>query len=447
MSVKLLFYTTCLLVVSAAACTSRIPVVTSPDFPNFIFPYAPTEYADSPSSEAQSRAWAYLQSGDLAGAAERFEIIAARDPNFYPASVALGWTKMAQGLHEAAINEFQAVLEEYSTYVPALVGVGEAFLGVDRLDMALENFEEAIRVNPSLRRITESIGGLRLRVMRNRLGEARAAAEKDNLQEAEKLYELVIKDSPDSGFLYVEMALLKQRRGLLDEALIEVRRAINLDRNDGEFLVVEGDLLEALGEFAAAEEVFRRADTVDPSPETASRLERAEERRRLARLPALYHAIPRRATVSRGELAALVGVQLEGLLDEASFSEFTPIITDSRGHWASQWILLLTRTRVMSVDAAYRFEPERSVNRGELSETVANVLVLLGSFNELARDVRASISDMSSQHLFYQSAALAVNTGVLATYSDGTFRPTTEISGAEAADAVQRLSAIVSDME
>lgn len=101
----------------------------------------------------------------------------------------------------------------------------------------------------------------------------------------------------------------------------------------------------------------------------------------------------------------------------------------------------------MSVDAAYRFEPERSVNRGELSETVANVLVLLGSFNELARDVRASISDMSSQHLFYQSAALAVNTGVLATYSDGTFRPTTEISGAEAADAVQRLSAIVSDME
>ena len=447
MSMRLLLYVAWLLVVSAAACTSRAPVVTSPEFPDFVFPYAPTEYADSTSSEAQSRAWVYLQSGDLAAAEERFEIIVARDPNFYPASAALGWTRMAQGFSEAAIHEFQAVIEEHSTYVPALVGLGEAFLEVDRPDMALENFEAAIRVDPSLARITESLGGLRLRVMRNRLGEARMAAEKGALEEAEELYELVIQDSPESGFLYVEMALLKQRRGRLDEALIEIRRAIGLDRNDGVSLVVEGDLLEALGEFAAAEEAFRRADAVDPSPETALRLARAEERRRLARLPAQYHAIPERATVSRGELAALVGVQLEGLLDEASVSEVTPIITDSRGHWASQWILLLTRTRVMSVDAAYRFEPERLVNRGELSATVANVLDLLGSLDESERDARVRISDMSTQHLFYQSAVLAVDVGVLSTYSDGAFRPAAEVSGVEAVDAVQLLRSLVSDLE
>ena len=101
----------------------------------------------------------------------------------------------------------------------------------------------------------------------------------------------------------------------------------------------------------------------------------------------------------------------------------------------------------MSVDAAYRFEPERLVNRGELSATVANVLDLLGSLDESERDARARISDMSTQHLFYPSAVLAVDVGVLSTYSDGAFRPAAEVSGAEAVDAVQRLRSLVSDLE
>lgn len=431
------------LLLGAVACAPGVPVVTSPIYPDFLFPDVPAEYAASMSS--QRDAWAFLQSGNVAAAEVRFTLLAGRDPEFYPATTGLGWVELARGAPVEAVARFDAALDRKPSYVPALVGRGDALLRGDNLVAALRSFEAALEVDPGLMRVVRAVAELRLRVMTARLAQARAAAERGALSEAEVAYTEVIEASPDSAFLYLELAGLKRRQGDLDAALRQVGRANDLNPRDVAALVLEGDLYEARGDLEAAEDAYRRADLLEPSDETSGRLGRVRERRRAATLPREYQAISQRDTVTRGELAALLGVRLEQLLDDAAVGEATPIITDTRNYWGDRWILAVTQAHIMAVDARYRFEPERAVRRGELAEVVAGVLGLIAAIDPGGErpwlDARPRFGDMTAGHLNYASAAAAVSAGVLSAFDDGSFQPTRAVTGAEAIETVNRLDA------
>ena len=77
-------------------CAVRVPVVTTPAFPDFVFPAAPASYAESPAADEQRDAWAFLQAGDLAQAETRFAALLARDAAFFPALPdSAGWISPA----------------------------------------------------------------------------------------------------------------------------------------------------------------------------------------------------------------------------------------------------------------------------------------------------------------------------------------------------------------
>ena len=432
-----------------AACVPRVPVVTSPVYPDFLFPAIPPELADSRYATRQRDAWAFLQAGNPDAAAERFAILAARDPGFYPAVTGLGWANVARGAYDDAVVNFEAVIENQPSYIPALVGRGDAFLGDENAAAALRSFEAALDVAPGLTRVERVIRELRLAVSSEQLARAEAAVERGDWAEAESAYFELLESSPESPFLYVGMADVQRQQGDLDGALRSARQAAALDPDYGPALVAEGEILEARGGLTAAEASFLRADTVDPSDETAAHLARVRALRRLAGLPAEYRAIPARDEVTRADLAALLGVEFEPLLEEAVLGEVTPIITDTREHWSRSWILAVTQAGVMTVDAAYRFEPHRIVRRGELAEAVAKVLYLIAEIDPLGAAGRGertpAIVDMSETHLNYASVVNAVSAGVLSTFTDGTFQPTRSVSGTEAVEAVNRLGALLRD--
>ena len=430
-----------------AACAPRVPVVTAPQYPDFLYPEIPEEYAGSTMAARHRDAWAFLQAGDTGSASERFAILAARDPAFYPAVAGHGWASLARGAYEDAVARFDTVIAAQPRYLPALVGRGEAFLGDEDAAAALGSFEAALAVDPTLARVERIVGELRLTVSQERVAYAEAAVERGDWPAAEAAYLELIEALPDSPFLHLELADVRLERRDLDGALESARQAAALDPGNGPALVAEGEILEARGDLTAAEAAFLRADTVDPSDETAAHLARVRELRRRAALPAEYRAIGARGEVTRADLAALLGVQFEPLLADAVFGEAVPIITDTREHWSHPWILAVTQARVMTVDAAYRFEPHRIVRRGELAEAVANVLYLIEEIDPAvgqswrARSPR--IADMSETHLNYASVVNAVSAGVLSTFTDGTFQPTRSVSGTEAVEAVDRLGALL----
>ena len=434
------------LAVTGAGCVPRVPIVTTPAFPDFIYPAPPAAYASSPLAEQQRDAWAFLQSGDVDRAEERFSALLEEDEAFFPASAGLGWVLIARGRTGDAIGQFDAAIGRAAGYVPALAGRGEALLATGAISAALASFEAVLAADPRLERIVRVVGELRLRMMTERLADARAAAEQGRFEDAVSAYAEVIAASPDSGFLYVERARVMARAGDADAALEDVRGALSLDPNDVEAIRLEGELLETLGDLEAALEAFRRAEAMAPDAATADSLARVIAALRREALPREYSEIAGNTRVTRGDLAALVGVELPDLIDDAAAGRATPILIDTREHWANRWIVTVAQAGVMPVEAGNRFDPARNIRRGDLADVVGAVLTLIAdidpTFASAWEDARPRFRDMGEGHLSYDSAARAVAAGVLSMLDGDRFEPTRPVSGTDAVDAVARLGAL-----
>ena len=430
-------------VLLVGGCAARVPVVTTPAFPDFVFPAVPPALATE-GDGGHRDAWAFLQVGELEEAERRFAVLAAQDAVFFPATVGLGWVDVARGSYRDAVGHFDAALGRAGDYVPALVGRGDALLAAGDVSGALESFEDAFAAGPAPPRVERLVGELRFRVMSERHGAARAAVEAGRLVEAEAAYAEMIAASPDSAFLYLELAEIKQQQGETADALARTRHARRLDPNDGGTIVMEAALLEDLDDLEAAEAAYELAEVLNPTDESAAGLMRVRRALRLARLPAEYRDIFAAESATRGDLAALLGVQLADLLGDAAFGMATPILTDTRDHWASRWIVETVRSGVMTAGAGNRFDPERPVRRGELADVVAGVLDLVADIDPDAsrrwRTARVRFSDMGPGHLNYDAATAAVAAGVLRTRSGARFEPTGTVTGADASRAVEQLA-------
>jgi len=340
----------CLLAAMVAArCAPRAPVLNlPPQYPDFVFPAVPAELAATPQTAQHARAWQLLQAGDLRSATVAFTDVLSRAPAFYPAEAGLGYVAMAQQSYDTAVERFTRALDRSPVYVPALLGRGEAYLASDRIDEALRSFEAAVKADPRLTAFQRRVEELRFNRMTTEVTAARRAVDAGRYGEARAAYERVIAASPDSAFLYLELAQVEQRERNLTRALELATKAADLDPADVAPLVVQGELYEADGDLASAERAYQRALDLDPTVDVDERLERIRDRVRLASLPAQYRGIPGKTRIVRGELAALVGVRFEALMDDAGRGR-TIIVTDTRNHWATRWILAVATARIHRV--------------------------------------------------------------------------------------------------
>ena len=426
------------------SCGTRVPIVTTPEYPNFVFPGIPTTYGGGLQLQDQQSAWAFLQTGDLNGAKHRFEELLEMDSNFFPAVVGLGWVDLAEGRFQEAAAQFRLALDQKEDYVSALVGHGDALYRLNDIVSALKSYRFAVKINPSLLRVERIVAELSLQVMTDQLFEARQFGEDGRLTDSEQAYREVIQGSPDSAFLYVELARIKQQQNELSEALVVIGQALALDDTYAEAFLLQGDLFESNGELELAVSAYTRANAIAPSELTADVLSRARSVLRAVDLPTEYREIVTKGEITRGELAALLGVELGGLLRDAGSEVSTPIFTDTRNYWASQWVIEVARAGVMNVDGRYQFEPGRVVRRGGLAEIVAATLLLIAEFDPESgrrwRAARPRFTDLTSDHLNFDSASIAVGADVLDLSENGRFLPTRVVSGRDAADVVAKLT-------
>jgi tetratricopeptide (TPR) repeat protein len=316
-------------------------------------------------------------------------------------------------------------------------------LGAGRNDDALAAFESALAADGSLVDVRRRVDVLRLRNLQELIAAGRAAAAAGRRADARLAYTRAIAASPDSAFLYREIGLLERSDGDADAALAHFRRAVELDPGDGQSFVQIGELLEARGEFAGAEAAYRRADEIDPGAGIAARVAAAAERARDARLPAEFRAIPAAPRLTRGGLAALIGVRLDPVIRRAP--ERQVVMTDVGGHWAAPWIGLVARAGVLEAFENHTFQPEAPVRRADLAGAVQQLVVLL---SQERVDLRARlaerprIADMDPGHLSYPAAAVAVATGVLPLLDGGQFQANRVVTGAEAVEAIARVQSL-----
>ncbi len=242
-------------------------------------------------------------------------------------------------------------------------GRGEALLTLGQRQQALASFEAAVAADPNLTELRARIDVLRLRGMQDDVDAARKAAEAGRLGEAQTIYERTLAESPDSPFLYRELAIIERRNGNLDAALGHARKAAELSPSEPRNFVALGEIYEAQGDFAKAAEAYRTANSLEPSDALAAKLDELSEKAAFAAMPEEYRSIETAPTVTRAQLAALLGVRLDDLLKRAR-RDNPVVLTDTRGNWASPWIQAVSRAGIMEAYPNHTFQPNEPVRRG-----------------------------------------------------------------------------------
>ena len=428
-----------------ASCATRVPVITTPTYPSYPFPTVPQELAGTRAAAEHERAWLFLQAGDLDEAELRFAAALRRSPEFHPSRAGLGFVGLARGQAEAAVARFDQVLVASPAYVPALLGRGEALLVGDRVDEAIKSFQAALVADPRLTSLRQRVEELRFVGLMNQVARARGATAAGRDAEARAAYERVIAASPESGFLYIELAEVERRQGDTAGALELLGRAVELDSSVAAPWVLMFEIYLAKGDLDRAEQALLRAYAIDPDEDTARGLADLETRRRAESLPPEYREIETAEAITRGQLAVMIGVQFETLLADTAAGR-TAIITDARDHWGYQWVIAVARAGIMEPDTNYRFQPEQVVTRAELALAAVRLLRLLAvEATSLPVGARASFSDLAPGHLSYPAASEAVAAGVLQPLERNTFQPGRPVSGAEVVTALGRLDGLKGD--
>jgi tetratricopeptide (TPR) repeat protein len=429
----------------AGACATRTapPLPTTLQYPEFMYPVVPRELGASAQTTRIDAGWRYLQSADLGSAEREFAAALKQSPKLYPARAGSGYVALAREDYDQALTAFDAVVQAAPMYVPALVGRGQTLLALQRDAAALDAFEAALAVDGSLTDLRRRVDVLRFRSLEQVIEAARAAAGAGRLDEADQAYARALAASPESAFLHRERGQVARRRGSVASALEHFRRAAELDPADVVSLVQVGELLEGQQDLAGAEAAYRRAAAVEPSADLDARLAALAARAREARLPVEFSAIEGSKQITRGDLAALIGVRLDQALGEAPPREI--VMTDVDRHWAASWIAQVARAGVIEPFANHTFQPRASVTRADLAGAVSRLVALLAARRPELRPhltERPRIADMPAAHLSYPAAAVAVASGVMPLAGGERFEPTRPVSGADAADVVRRLSAL-----
>lgn len=443
----LLRWLPCLLLLAAAACAPKklvtVPVVTTPRFPDFVEPLVPRDLASRPAATTRDRAWRFLQAGDLRNADREVSAALKIDPAFYPLDTVAGYIDLARNNNRSALTKFDRALGRSSNYLSALVGKGQALSALEREEEALAAFQAALAINSALPDVQRRVEVLQFKTVQRQIAVARQAVRSNKPDEAMRAYRAAIESSPESAFLYRELAAIERTQGDAESALTHYRRANALDASDAPSLVAMAELLADRDDFDGALKAYAAALALDPNPRVEEARARLTERAEVARLPAEYRAIATAPQITRGDLAALIGQRLGGLLN-ATRPRDVGVITDIRGHWAERWILAVARAGVLDPLPNHTFQPRAVVRRGDFAQAITRLLakVAVVSPAEARRwtGARGRFTDMAPSHLAYAAASAATASGVMTTTADGGFQPNRVVTGEEAIAALDRIS-------
>ncbi|MEO6222709.1 MAG: tetratricopeptide repeat protein, partial [Vicinamibacterales bacterium] len=308
-----------------------------------------------------------LEAGDVSRATSEFNDVLRRAPDFYPAATALGYIAALDRRYDEAVRRFDAAIALDQTYLPALNGRLDVAV-VRREDMvALATADLILAVAPGRDDVRSQQELVRLRVVQARLARATTERSAGRLDAAQATLNETLAMVPDSAVVLRELALVEIARGRFDSAEVHTRRSLALDPGDAQTHVVMATVFENSGRLREAVDELGRALNIDPRPEWREKAAGLRVRADYDALPAEYRAIPTAPTVTRGQLAALLGIRIADALARSP-RRLTVVVTDIRTHWAASWILPVTRAGWMEPFPNHTFQPSALVRRADLAQ-------------------------------------------------------------------------------
>jgi Tfp pilus assembly protein PilF len=434
-------------IVAVASCASvpKAPVATgAPAFGDFPVPDIPASLrAAQADREQHAAAWRKLQASDLKGASRDYTEILRRTPGFYPADAGLGFVALADREFKPAVTHFRSALSRDNRYLPAWRGLVEAELGAGDDEEAIAALERLLAIDGSRETDRNRLELLRLKQVQALIQNGTRAREAGRFDEADGFLTRALALSPSSVSILYELTRVEIAKNDLDDADVHARRAIAVDAGDASAHAAMALVHEARNRPREAVAEWARAASIDPAA-WRERASAARAKLEGASVPPELRDVASSATVTRGQLAALIGTRLESVIAKAP-RRAPEVATDTRGHWAGPQILAVTQADVMDVFPNHTFQPGGVVRRADVAAAVAALAALVAKPDQLTRwqAARPAFADVPAANLFYRPAALAFACGAMTADAAGRFEPTRAATGAEVLAAIARIEQLI----
>ena len=252
--------------------------------------------------ERHQAGWGWLQAGDLRAAERNFNAALKQSPPFYPAEAGLGYVALAQKEHKESLVHFdRAVVDEPALRAGARRprrSAARARRRARKPCRASKPRFRPIRRSPGCERGSRCCGSA---ASSRRSPAPGKLAEAGKFDEARAAYHDAIEASPQSPFLYRELAEVERRAGQLDSALDHAPQGLRARARRAAIPhPARRDLRSArrLRQGGRRVQQCRRARS--PTRPSARRIENLRSRAAFAAMPPEYRAIGESPALTRG---------------------------------------------------------------------------------------------------------------------------------------------------
>ena len=151
---------------------------------------------------------------------------------------------------DQAVEAYQQALHVEPTYAEAHYNLGNLFAPQGKLNEAMHHYQEAVRILPDFAEAHNNLGNV--------------LAERDELEDAIQHFRRALELSPGRSGIYLNLANALARQGQLDEAIEHFQQALKIKPDFVEALDHLGSVLAAQGHLDMAIDHFRQALRIQP---------------------------------------------------------------------------------------------------------------------------------------------------------------------------------------
>ena len=383
------------------------------------------------------------------------------------------------GHYQQALSKLTAVLKVDHTFSEAYWARGEIYFDLEKFDQALRNYHQALQYDPQMIDAAFQLARIYLRqrkyrqakeqvdyilaldarqpialqlqktvseqAARHHLRKGRALLESGQRPQAIIALRRALESDPGLYQAWLELGRIQQEKGETAQALRSYQKALQIKDDLPLVWRRMGELYLQSAAYEQARHAFQHSLVLDPEqPEVQALLKQAQSNfYRLMKLPPQYLQISSSKQLSRGELAAVLAVNLHFLPHSANDSgQSSLIVPDISRHWAREFILDVIKRGWMRPYPNHDFLPEQSVSRGELAAILDTIVAAQSSGKPLKPLAKPIIfTDISPENQYYQAIMRISSLGLFSAYQqyEGTFLPDKAVSGVQALEIVDRL--------
>lgn len=373
---------------------------------------------------------------------------------------------------DEAVYYFQLATERDAMHLRAYLSLGEVYTMQDQYARAETYYNKVLRYDPYSVPAYLALANMQVKAgnFREALQAYKKVLELDrNNQFARQQVTLV---TEELFAMHYEQGMMYEEAGDIDLALREFQKAHALNQENIVFTVHIGELFLQQGDYTLAEEYFNQALARDPNyvpaivgagkvqlamdrydeaieyfeegmgedSEAAELFEQAQSQRVKRSLPTQYQEIFTREQVARGDVAALLMVEL--LLEHRL--EAAPrlaIISDVTNHWAKPYIINAVRFGVMELPPDRFFRPDEPITKGQLAFILDTLFQKL--FLPLPQGKEVSFADVHPDNEYHDAVIRVYSAGLMYASSEDKFGFLEPVSGEEMRAIIERVKPMI----